>query len=66
MIKLVAVLCSLSAPHPCHDETVTTAISMSECMIAVKGLGEWSAQFPAYYVAGWKCQMGAKAMERGA
>lgn len=66
MIKLVAVLCRLAAPYDCHDETVTMAISMNECMIGVKTLGEWAQQFPAYRVGGWKCQMGSKATEREA
>ena len=66
MIKLVAVLCRLAFPADCHEETVTTAISMTACTIAVRDLAAWSEQFPAYYVAGWKCQMGAKALERGA
>lgn len=66
MIKLLAVLCRLAAPHDCHDQEVTTSITMGECLIAVKSLPEWSNQFPAYYVGGWRCQIGIKATERGA
>ena len=66
MIKLIAVLCRLAMPTECHDETVTTAISMTACTIAVRDLPEWSKQFPNHYVAAWKCQMGSKATEREA
>jgi hypothetical protein len=48
MIKLVAVLCRLAAPYDCHDETVTTAISMTACTIAVRELPTWAEKFPAY------------------
>jgi len=65
-IKLIATLCRLNFPADCHDEMVTTSISMTECMVAVRGLPQWSEQFPAYYVAAWKCQIGVKATEREA
>ncbi len=66
MIKLVAVLCRLAAPYDCHDETVTNALTMGDCMVAVKTLAGWAEQFPAYRVGGWKCQLGSKATEREA
>lgn len=65
MIKLVATLCRLASPFDCHDQAVTSNTSMSECMLAVRSLGDWSQQFPAYEVRGWKCQAGSKATERG-
>jgi hypothetical protein len=67
MIKLVAVLCSIAAPFPCHEETVTTAISMTECTsAAIKFLPTWAEQRPAYELHGWKCLSGSKATERDA
>ena len=37
MIKIIAVLCSLSSPANCHEQTVTTSdftdISMQSCLM---------------------------------
>ena len=66
MVKLVAVLCSLSAPYACHDETVPASTSLQLCQIGVRVLAEWMNERPQYRLAGWKCQMGSKAMEREA
>jgi hypothetical protein len=64
--RLIATLCKLNLPADCIDHLVTTSISMPECMIAVRDLPQWSEQFPAYYVAGWKCQLGTRVQEREA
>lgn len=67
MIKLVAVLCRLAAPYDCHEQLVTTSISMAACStVAIQGLPKWAEQFPAYELRGWTCKEGPKAQEREA
>jgi len=45
VIKIIAVLCSLSSPECCHEQTVTTShfadVSMQSCLIGVPQLAEW-------------------------
>lgn len=51
MIKIIAVLCSLSSPAHCHEQTVTTSdfadISMQSCPIGAPQLAEWMNLHPA-------------------
>ena len=58
MIKIVAVLCSLSTPADCHEQTVTTSdfadVSMQSCMMGAPQLTDWMKQHPAERLAGWR------------
>jgi hypothetical protein len=42
VIKIIAVLCSLSAPANCHEQTVTTSdfayVSMQSCLMGAPQL----------------------------
>ena len=62
MIKIVAVLCSLSAPTDCHDQIVTTSdfadVSMQSCLMGAPQLAEWMKQHPAERLAAWRCVIG--------
>ena len=62
MIKIVAVLCSLSAPADCHEQTVTTSdfadVSMQSCMMGAPQLADWMKEHPAERLAGWRCVIG--------
>ena len=44
MIKIIAVLCSLSSPANCHEQTVTTPdfanVSMQSCLMGAPQLAE--------------------------
>ena len=45
MIAIIAVLCSLSSPANCHEQTVTTSdfgdVSMQSCLIGAPQLADW-------------------------
>ena len=45
MIKIIAVLCSLSSPANCREQTVTTSdfadVSMQSCLMGAPQLAEW-------------------------
>ena len=51
MIKIIAVLCSLSSPANCHEQTVTTSdfadVSTQSCLMGAPQLAEWMKQHPA-------------------
>ena len=51
MIKIIAVLCSLSSPANCREQIVTTSdfadVSMQSCLMGVPQLAEWMKQHPA-------------------
>jgi hypothetical protein len=59
MIKVVAVLCSLSSPVNCHELTVTSSdfaeVSMQSCLMGASQLAEWMKQHPAERLAAWRC-----------
>ena len=69
VIKIVAVLCSLSAPADCHEQTVTTSdfadVSMQSCMMGAPQLADWMKQHPAELLAGCRCEF-CKRQSRGA
>ena len=69
MIKIIAVLCSLSSPANCHEQTVTTSdfahVSMHSCLMGAPQLAEWMNQHPAERLAAWRCVVG-KQDRRGA
>ena len=58
MIKVIAVLCSLSSPANCHEQTVTTSdfvdVSMQSCLMGAPQLAEWMKQHPAERLASWR------------
>ncbi len=62
MIKIIAVLCSLSSPANCREQTVTTSdfadISMLSCLMGAPQLAEWMKQHPAERLAAWRCVIG--------
>jgi hypothetical protein len=64
MIQIIAVLCSLSAPADCREQTVTTSdfadISMTSCLMGAPQLAEWMKQYPGQRLAGWKCVIGQR------
>jgi hypothetical protein len=55
MIKIIAVLCSLSSPTDCHEQTITTSdfadISMQSCLMGAPQLADWMKQHPAERLA---------------
>ncbi len=55
MIKIIAVLCSLSSPANCHEQTVITSdfadVSMQSCLMGAPQLAEWMKQHPAERLA---------------
>jgi hypothetical protein len=62
VIKIIAVLCSLSSPANCHEQTVTTSnfadVSMQSCLMGAPQLAEWMKQHPAERLAAWRCVLG--------
>ena len=62
MIAIIAVICSLSAPGNCHEQTVTTSdfadVSMQSCLMGAPQLAEWMIQHPAERLAAWRCVIG--------
>ena len=62
VIKIIAVLCSLSSPANCHEQTVTTSdfaeVSMQSCLMGAPQLAEWMRQHPAERLAAWRCVIG--------
>ena len=51
MIKVSAVLCSLSSPANCHEQAVTTSdcsdVSLQSCLMGASQLAKWMKQHPA-------------------
>jgi hypothetical protein len=62
MIQIIAVLCSLSSPADCHEQTVTTSdfaeITMTSCLMGAPQLARWMEDHPGQRLAGWKCVIG--------
>jgi len=62
VIKIIAVLCSLSSPANCHEQTVTssdfTGVSVQSCLMGAPQLAEWMKQYPTERLAGWRCVIG--------
>ena len=69
MIKIIAVLCTLSSAASCREQTVTTSnfadVSMQSCLMGAPQLAEWMKQHPAERLAAWRCVIG-KQEGRGA
>jgi hypothetical protein len=64
MIKIIAVLCSLSSPTNCHEQIVTTSdfanISVQSCLMGAPQLADWMKQHPSERLATWHCVIGKK------
>ena len=64
MIKIIAVLCSLSSSANCREQTVTTSdfaeVSMQSCLMGAPQLAEWMKQHPAERLAAWRCVIGQR------
>ena len=62
MIKVIALLCSLSFPAICREQLVTTSdfaeVSMQSCLMGAPQLAEWMKQHPAHRLAAWRCVIG--------
>jgi len=58
VIKIIAVLCSLSSPANCREQTVTTSdfadVSMQSCLMGAP----WMKQHPFERLAAWRCVIG--------
>jgi hypothetical protein len=54
VIKIIAVLCSLSSPANCQEQI----ISMQSCLMGVPQLADWMQQHPAERLAAWRCVIG--------
>lgn len=61
MIKVIAVLCSLSSGD-CHEQVVTTSdfadVSLQSCLMGAPQLAEWMKNHPAERLAAWRCVIG--------
>nr|WP_247376690.1 MULTISPECIES: hypothetical protein [unclassified Bradyrhizobium] len=64
MIKIIAVLCNLSSPANCHEQTVTTSdfadVSMQSCLMGAPQLADWMKLHPVERLAGWRCVIGTQ------
>jgi hypothetical protein len=64
VIKIIAVLCSLSSPENCHEQTVTTSdfddLSIQSCLMGAPQLADWMKQHPAERLAEWRCVIGKR------
>ncbi|HXO73403.1 MAG TPA: hypothetical protein VN838_30985 [Bradyrhizobium sp.] len=64
MIKIIAVLCSLSSPANCYEQTVTTSdfagVSMQSCLMGAPQLADWMKNHPAERLAAWRCVIGER------
>ncbi|MGY3689938.1 MULTISPECIES: hypothetical protein [Bradyrhizobium] len=59
MIRIIAVLCNLSSPANCHEQTFTTSdVSMQSCLMGAPELAAWMKEHPAERLAGWRCVIG--------
>jgi hypothetical protein len=62
VIKIIAVLCSLSSPANCREQIVTTSdfadVSMQSCLMGAPQLAEWMKEHPAERLAAWRCVIG--------
>jgi hypothetical protein len=65
VIKVIAVLCSLTSPTNCREQTVTTSdladVSMQSCLMGAPQLADWMKQHPTERLAGWRCVIGNQA-----
>jgi len=64
MIKIIAVLCSLSTPADCREQIVTTSdfadVSVQSCLMGAPQLAGWMKEHPAERLAAWRCVIGKR------
>jgi hypothetical protein len=69
MIAIIAVLCSLSSPGNCREQTVAASgsadVSMHYCLMGAPQLADWMNQHLTERLAAWRCVFG-KRENRGA
>jgi len=62
VIKIIAVLCSLSSPANCHEQTITTSdfadVSMQSFLMGAPKVAEWMKDHPTERLAAWRCVIG--------
>jgi hypothetical protein len=62
VIKIIAVLCSLTFPANCRELTVSTSdfadVSMQSCLMGAPQLADWMKQHPTERLAAWRCVIG--------
>jgi hypothetical protein len=62
VIKIIAVLCSLSSPATCYEQTVTSSdladVSLQSCLMGAPQLADWMKDHPAERLAAWRCVIG--------
>ena len=67
MIAMIAVLCGLSAPANCHEQTVTTSdfadVSVQSCLMGAPQLAGWMNEHPTERLAAWRCVIGKKSVK---
>jgi hypothetical protein len=65
MIKVIAVLCSLSNTQDCHEVTVTNSdfaqITMQGCMTGAVAMADWMKDHPVERLIKWRCEIGQRA-----
>ena len=70
VIKILALICSLSAPDQCIWKTVSSSdfadLTMSGCMVGMPQIAEWMRGFPDYRLKRWVCQLGNRPERKGA
>jgi hypothetical protein len=64
VIKIIAVLCSLSSPANCHEETVTPSdfagVSMQSSLMGAPQLADWMKNHPVERLSAWRCVIGER------
>ena len=62
MIKILAVICKLTAPADCQELTVTSSdfadLTMTGCLVGAPQLARWMEGHPGYRLASWRCSIG--------
>lgn len=64
-VKIIALLCRLTNPHDCHEETIKSVlvgptVSMISCAVGQPALAEFMAERPAYRLELWRCEAADK------
>jgi len=62
MIRIIILVCSLSAPADCHDETITpteeSGIGMLGCLAGMPQVAKFMGEHPQYRLGKWACESG--------
>jgi hypothetical protein len=68
VIKIITMLCGLSSPVNCHEQTLTSDfvdVSVQSCLMGAPQLADWMKQHPAERLAAWRCVIGKQAGNGG-